>query len=59
MDWEKLLDLLNERADTPQQFVKFEYLEAVDYAYELSRRLTKRDFVDDDLDICIARIEKP
>jgi hypothetical protein len=60
MDWDTLSDLLSERMyEVPEQFVSVEYLEAMDYCYQLSQRLRSRDFVNDDLDICIARIETP
>jgi hypothetical protein len=60
MTWENLSELLSEHVhESPHHFVSFEYLEAVDYCYELSQRLTRREFVNDDLDTCITRIETP
>jgi hypothetical protein len=60
MNWETLSELLSERMDEiPQHFASHDYLEAMEYCYSLSQRLKTRDFVNDDLDICIARIETP
>jgi hypothetical protein len=60
MNWDTLSELLGERMyEVPEQFVSVEYLEAMEYCYELSQRLRKREFVNDDLDVCIAKIEIP
>jgi hypothetical protein len=60
MSWSTLCDMLNERRyNVPEHFVSVDYEEAMNYCYRLSRKLTTRKFVDDDLEICIARIETP
>lgn len=60
MEWDAFSEFVSERVyENPGSFVTVEYLEAMEYCYELSESLTKRRFVDDDVDICIARIEIP
>lgn len=60
MDWETLSEPLCERAyETPGLCNSHEYFEAMDYSYELSQMLCKRDFCADDLAICIEKIVTP
>jgi hypothetical protein len=60
MNWDTLSELLSQRMyEVPEQFVSVEYLEAMHYCYEQSQKLRRRDFVNDDLDICITKIETP
>lgn len=60
MSWRTLTELLSERMyEVPAQFVSVEYLGAMDYCFELSQKFSRRAFVNDDLEICIAKIETP
>jgi hypothetical protein len=60
MSWDTLSELLSERIyEVPESFVSVEFLEAMQCCYSLSQKLTKRDFVDDDLNNCITQIETP
>ena len=55
-----LHELTGERIDEiPEQTISFENVETMDFRFKLSRRLLKREFVGDDLDICISKIETP
>lgn len=60
MTWDRLSELLSERIyQVPEQYISFEYLEAMDYCFELSQTLAKRDFCADDLETCVKRIVTP
>jgi hypothetical protein len=45
--------------EVPEQVVSVEYLEAMEYSFELSGRLTEREFLNGDLKDCITKIETP
>lgn len=60
MAWDTLSDLLSERIyESPEQYISFEYLEAMNYCFEISQTLAEREFCADDLEICIKRIMSP
>jgi hypothetical protein len=60
MAWETLSELLSERVfESPDQLLSFEYLEAMEFCFELSQKLARREYQNDDFDLCIARIENP
>lgn len=55
-----LANLVGESAaDSTEQYVSVKYFNAMEYCFELSQRLLRRQFCADDMEMCLKKIVKP
>ncbi|KAF2031935.1 hypothetical protein EK21DRAFT_110385 [Setomelanomma holmii] len=60
MSWTKLSELLGERMEGfADPYTSVEYLEAMEYCFYLSQMLARREFLPEDLELCILKVETP